>query len=106
MPGSASPAAIPPPGPSGQPTASSSRSTGTSSGGVDHSECGWQQVPSVVGSPVYTIVLYPVGLAVLLAGLAYGAWLVHVPTSWIGFGCLVTTGVGLMGAATRLRQRT
>ena len=52
------------------------------------------------------VMLYLVGLAVLMAGLAYGAWLVHVPTTWIGFGCLVMTGLGLMGAAARLRQRS
>lgn len=51
-----------------------------------------------------TVVMYLFGFAVLLIGLAYGAWLLHVPTSWIGVGSLVLMGLGIISAATRMRS--
>jgi hypothetical protein len=49
------------------------------------------------------IFLYLAGFGVLMVGLAYGAYLLSVPTSWIGVGCLVLTGLGIISAATRMR---
>lgn len=49
--------------------------------------------------------LYVLGFAIALAGLAYGAYLVHVPQTWIGVGALVLIGLGVMSAVTHTRRR-
>jgi cadmium resistance protein CadD (predicted permease) len=50
-------------------------------------------------------VLYVVGFIVLLAGLVYGAYLLHVPHTWIGVGALIVIGLGIMSAVTRTKRR-
>jgi len=50
-------------------------------------------------------VLYVAGFLVLLGGLVYGAFLLHVPHAWIGVGALVIIGLGLMSAVARTKQR-
>jgi hypothetical protein len=50
-------------------------------------------------------VLYVVGFIVLLGGLVYGAFLLHVPHAWIGVGALVMIGLGVMMAVSRTKQR-
>ncbi|MBI1328398.1 MAG: hypothetical protein GC166_00690 [Alphaproteobacteria bacterium] len=49
--------------------------------------------------------LYVIGFMVLLGGLGYGAWLLHVPQAWIIAGSLVVVGIGIMSAVTRTRRR-
>jgi hypothetical protein len=49
--------------------------------------------------------LYVIGFFVLLAGLAYGAYLVHVPYVWIGVGALVLIGLGVMSAVSHTKRR-
>ncbi|HEY1632857.1 MAG TPA: hypothetical protein VGF56_16180 [Rhizomicrobium sp.] len=49
--------------------------------------------------------LYVVGFFVLLAGLVYGAWLIHVPHTWIVVGVLVILGLGIMSAVSRTKRR-
>jgi hypothetical protein len=49
--------------------------------------------------------LYVVGFIVLLAGLGYGAFLLHVPHTWIIVGVLVLIGCGVMSAVSRTKQR-
>jgi hypothetical protein len=49
--------------------------------------------------------LYVAGFAVLLAGLAYGAFLLHVPHTWIVVGVLVIVGLGIMSAVSRTKRR-
>ena len=49
--------------------------------------------------------LYVIGFAVLLAGLAYGAFLLHVPHTWILVGVLVVIGFGIMTAVSRTKPR-
>jgi hypothetical protein len=49
--------------------------------------------------------LYVAGFAVLLAGLAYGAFLLHVPHTWIVVGVLVIVGLGIMSAVSRTKPR-
>ncbi len=39
--------------------------------------------------------LYVVGFFVLLAGLIYAAFLVHVPQTWIIVGALIVVGMGI-----------
>ena len=49
--------------------------------------------------------LYVVGFWALLAGLAYAAYLLGVPTHWIGVGTLVMIGLGTMSAVSRTKER-
>jgi hypothetical protein len=49
--------------------------------------------------------LYVGGFLVLLGGLVYGAFLLHVPPTWIGVGALVLVGLGVMSAVSRTKQR-
>jgi hypothetical protein len=49
--------------------------------------------------------IYLVGLVILLGGLAYGAHLGGIPTQWIVVGVIVLGGAGVLGAATRTRQK-
>ena len=49
--------------------------------------------------------LYVVGFFVLLAGLIYGAYLLHIPQSWIMVGTLVVLGLGVMSAVSQTKQR-
>lgn len=49
--------------------------------------------------------LYIVGFVILLGGLAYGAFLLHVPHTWILVGVLVVVGFGVMSAVSRTKRR-
>jgi predicted signal transduction protein with EAL and GGDEF domain len=49
--------------------------------------------------------LYIVGFIVLIAGLAVGAHLMHIPPQWIGVGVLVLIGLGVVTGVTHTRQR-
>jgi prepilin signal peptidase PulO-like enzyme (type II secretory pathway) len=46
-----------------------------------------------------------IGFVVFIAGLAYGAHLMHVPPQWIGVGVIVLAGLGIVSAVSRTRQR-
>jgi len=50
-------------------------------------------------------VLYVFGFFVLLAGLVYGAYLLHVPQTWIGVGVLVMIWLGVMSAVSHTKRR-
>lgn len=49
--------------------------------------------------------LYSVGFAILIAGLAYAAHLVHIPLHWILVGAVVMIGVGILSGVKATRQR-
>ena len=49
--------------------------------------------------------IYAVGFAILIAGLAYVAHLMHVPTQWIGAGVIVMAGLGILSAVKATRQK-
>lgn len=49
--------------------------------------------------------LYVAGFVVLLGGVAYGAYLLHVPNTWIGVGALVIIGFGIMSAVSHTKGR-
>ena len=49
--------------------------------------------------------LYVAGFAVLLGGLIYGAFLLHVPQTGIGVGALVIIGFGIMSAVSHTKRR-
>ena len=49
--------------------------------------------------------LYVIGFFVLLGGLIYGAYLVHIPQTWIIVGSLVIIGIGIMSAVSHTKRR-
>lgn len=49
--------------------------------------------------------LYVIGFIVLLAGLIYGAWLIHIPQTWIIVGSLVMIGLGVMSAVSHTKRK-
>jgi uncharacterized membrane protein len=49
--------------------------------------------------------LYIAGFVVLIGGLMYGAFLLHVPHAWILVGALVIAGIGIMSAVSRTKRR-
>jgi uncharacterized membrane protein len=49
--------------------------------------------------------LYALGFAIVIGGLIYGAYLVHMPTHWIVVGAVVLLGVGILTGVKATRQR-
>jgi hypothetical protein len=49
--------------------------------------------------------LYILGFVILVAGMAYGAQMAHIPQRWIGVGIIIMVGVGIMSAVSRTRMR-
>lgn len=49
--------------------------------------------------------IYALGYALVIAGLMYGAHLLHIPARWIAVGAIVLLGLGLLSAVKATRQR-
>ncbi len=49
--------------------------------------------------------IYAIGFAILICGLIYGAYLVHMPTHWIVVGAVVLLGVGILTGVKATRQK-
>jgi uncharacterized membrane protein len=49
--------------------------------------------------------LYALGFAILIGGLIYGAYLVHMPTHWIVVGAIVLLGIGILSGVKATRQK-
>jgi hypothetical protein len=52
-----------------------------------------------------SFVIYLIGYVIAIAGLIYGARLMHVPTHWIVVGALVLVGVGILTGVKATRQK-
>ena len=48
---------------------------------------------------------YLIGFVILIVGLAFGAYLLNVPTTWIAVGVIVLVGIGVLSATTRTKMR-
>jgi hypothetical protein len=48
--------------------------------------------------------LYIVGFIILIAGLAIGAHMAHVPDRWIGVGVIVMAGIAIIKGVTSTRR--
>ena len=48
---------------------------------------------------------YLLGYLIFLVGLAVAAYLLHVPTQWIGVGALILIGLGILTATQRTKPR-
>ncbi len=49
--------------------------------------------------------LYITGFLIVIAGLIYGASLMHVPTHWIVVGSIVLVGLGILTGVKATRQK-
>jgi hypothetical protein len=49
--------------------------------------------------------LYAMGFAIVIGGLIYGAYLVHMPAHWIVVGAVVLLGVGILTGVKATRQK-
>lgn len=48
---------------------------------------------------------YLIGFVILICGLGIAAYLLNVPTMWIGVGVIVLIGIGVLSATTRTKMR-
>jgi hypothetical protein len=49
--------------------------------------------------------LYLLGTIVVICGLAYGAYLAHLPEHWIVVGVIVLLGIGILTGVARTRRK-
>lgn len=49
--------------------------------------------------------LYAAGFAIVIAGLMYGAYLIHVPGQWIAVGAIIMLGFGILTGVKATRQK-
>jgi hypothetical protein len=49
--------------------------------------------------------LYALGFLILIGGLIYGAYLMHVPPHWIAVGAIVLLGIGIVTGVQSTRQK-
>jgi len=48
---------------------------------------------------------YVIGFVILIVGLAIGAYLLNVPSTWIAVGVIVMLGIGVLSATSRTKMR-
>jgi hypothetical protein len=49
--------------------------------------------------------LYSLGFAIVIAGLIYAAYLLHMPAHWILVGAVVLLGLGILTGVKATRQK-
>jgi hypothetical protein len=49
--------------------------------------------------------LYAIGFVIMICGLIYGAYLMHIPAHWIAVGAVVLLGVGILSGVKATRQK-
>jgi hypothetical protein len=49
--------------------------------------------------------LYSIGFVIVVAGLVYGAHLMHMPAQWIAVGAIVLIGIGILSGVKATRQK-
>lgn len=49
--------------------------------------------------------IYLIGFIILLIGLAVGAHMMNIPPRWIGVGCTILAGAGILSAVSATRRR-
>ena len=49
--------------------------------------------------------LYAIGFAIVIGGLIYAAYLVHLPAHWIVVGAVVLLGVGILTGVKATSQK-
>ena len=49
--------------------------------------------------------IYAAGFTIMIGGLVYAAYLVHMPTHWIVVSAVVLIGIGILSGVKATRQR-
>jgi uncharacterized membrane protein len=49
--------------------------------------------------------LYSIGFAIVIGGLIYDAYLIHVPGHWIAVLAIVLLGIGILSGVKATRQK-
>ena len=49
--------------------------------------------------------IYATGFAIVIGGLIYAAYLMHMPAHWIAVGAIVLLGLGIMKAVKATRHK-
>jgi hypothetical protein len=49
--------------------------------------------------------LYAIGFAIVIGGLIYAAYLLHIPAHWIAVGAVVLLGFGILTGVKATRQK-
>jgi uncharacterized membrane protein HdeD (DUF308 family) len=49
--------------------------------------------------------IYAIGFAMLIGGLIYAVYLVHMPANWIVVGTVVLLGIGILTGVKATRQK-
>jgi hypothetical protein len=49
--------------------------------------------------------LYSIGFAIVIGGLIYAAYLMHMPAHWIAAGAIVLLGIGILKGIKATRQK-
>jgi len=49
--------------------------------------------------------LYTIGFVLVVAGIAYGLTLMHVPHVWVGVAIVVMLGLGIMSGVSKTKMR-
>jgi uncharacterized membrane protein HdeD (DUF308 family) len=49
--------------------------------------------------------LYSIGFAIVIGGLIYAAYLLHMPTRWIVVSAVILLGIGILTGVKATRQK-
>jgi hypothetical protein len=49
--------------------------------------------------------LYSIGFAIVIGGLIYAAYLLHLPAHWIAVGAVILLGIGILTGVKATRQK-
>ena len=49
--------------------------------------------------------IYVAGYIIMIIGLAFGAYYLHVAPHWIAIGAVVLIGIGILSGVAKTRQR-
>jgi hypothetical protein len=49
--------------------------------------------------------IYSIGFILVIGGLTYGAYLMHIPARWIVVGAIVLLGMGILKGVKATRQK-
>jgi len=49
--------------------------------------------------------IYAAGFTIVIAGLIYAAYLMHIPAHWIAVGAIIMLGIGIVTGVKNTRQK-
>ena len=52
-----------------------------------------------------SFIIYSIGSVLVIGGLIYGAYLIHVPAHWIVVGAIILLGLGILAGVKATRQK-